>query len=485
MGISIKARLLMWMFGGMALLLAVFALVVYGIMARSLMNSFDEVLVSSARVIMGSIERGKDTIRVDIDEIEMPQFHRLERPEYFQLWSAYGQVLARSPSIKDADLERFEGPHGLPVLQPVRLPDGRPGRAVSVLFEPDFDDGVKEAAVPQRLTLVVARETTALDSEIRFLKWLLAATAGGTIILALLVGAVVVGQGLRPLDDLASRIAGIRQDDLSTTLASDRIPAEIAPVVQRLNDLLRRLEEAFRREKAFTADAAHELRTPLAGMRSTLEVSLARPRAADDYRQDMRECLDIVRRMQAMVDNLLALARLEGGRATHRFETIPLLEQIERAIGPLSDKARKRGITVECRVPANLACTADRDTLALILSSLLANAVEYADDGGRITATAHASAAYVILTVSNTGCRLSEEEVQHVFERFWRADAARADTGVHCGLGLALAQRAAISLGGNLSARVSDGTFAVDFTLPAATPSLEGRRASEEAHGAN
>jgi two-component system heavy metal sensor histidine kinase CusS len=333
---------------------------------------------------------------------------------------------------------------------------------------PKIDDEVKEAITPQTVTLVVARETAAVDSEIRFLQWLLAAATGGTIILALLVGAVVVRQGLMPLNDLAARIAAIRQDDLSTQIATDRMPAEMAPVVQRLNDLLRRLEQAFQRERAFTADAAHELRTPLAGVRSTLEVSLSRTRAGEDYRQAMTECLDIVGHMQTMVDNLLALARLEGRQTALRFETLLLGELIEAIWRPMSVTARRRGIAVKTDLPADLACHADRDILAMTLTNLLANASEYTDDGGRIEVIARQQGESVELALANTGCRLSAEDARHVFERFWRADPSRTDTGLHCGLGLVLVQRAVTSLGGTVAAGVADGVFTVRLVLPAA-----------------
>jgi two-component system sensor histidine kinase QseC len=465
---SIRARLLLWMIGAMAVLLAVFAMMVYGVMYRSLMNGFDAVLASTARTICGSVEQGKEMVKVEIDEREMPEFHRATKPDYLQLWRQDGQSLIRSPGLNQSDLQRFDGPIGLPVFRPMRLPDGRPGRAVSLLFVPKIDDEVKEAITPQTVTLVVARETAAVDSEIRFLQWLLAAATGGTIILALLVGAVVVRQGLMPLNDLAARIAAIRQDDLSTQIATDRMPAEMAPVVQRLNDLLRRLEQAFQRERAFTADAAHELRTPLAGVRSTLEVSLSRTRAGEDYRQAMTECLDIVGHMQTMVDNLLALARLEGRQTALRFETLLLGELIEAIWRPMSVTARRRGIAVKTDLPADLACHADRDILAMTLTNLLANASEYTDDGGRIEVIARRQGESVELALANTGCRLSAEDARHVFERFWRADPSRTDTGLHCGLGLVLVQRAVTSLGGTVAAGVADGVFTVRLVLPAA-----------------
>ena len=465
---SIRTRLLLWLVGGMAALLALFAFVLYEIIARSLVASFDDVLASTARVISASVEQTEEQLTADIDETEIPEFRRPDRPDYFQVWRQAGEVLARSSSLKGASLDRFEGQLGALVFRPVRLPDGRAGRAVGWLFTPKIDDEVKHPVEPPNAVLVVARGTAALDSEIAFLQWLLVIGTGGTILLALLVGAVVVRQGLGPLDAVAARIAGIREGDLSTRLPVDRMPREVAPVVRRLNDLLQRLDEAFRRERTFTADAAHELRTPLAGLRSTLEVALARPREGTEYRQALADCLDIVQHTQALVDSLLLLARLDGEQAARHMESLRLDQLIDAAWRPLAEKARARNLAVDSRVSADAVCAADRASLLMILTALLANAVDYTNTDGRIGIVAGQAGKAVELQIANTGCPLSEQDVAHVFERFWRGDASRTRTGLHCGLGLALVQRAVESLGGTVAASIGGDTFTVRVVLPGA-----------------
>jgi signal transduction histidine kinase len=467
MTISIRARLLLGVIGGMAILLAASALVVYAVMYRSLLDGYDEVLASTARTICGSIEQDGEQIKLEIDEHEMPEFFRTGRPDYFQLWQEDGKTVERSPSLQGTDLVQFEGPLDVHVFRPIRLPDGRMGRAVGLLFFPKIDDEVQVRIQPRRARLVVARETASLDSIIRFLRFVLVATTGGTVVLALLVGAIVVRQGLRPLDALAAGIAAIRHDELSRRVPTNDLPAEMVPVVQRLNDLLVRLEEAFHRERAFTSDAAHELRTPLAGLRSTLEVALARPRGVEDYKECMTDCLSIIGHMQAMADTLLALARLEGGQKTLRPEAIRLAGLFEDIWRPFADRVRERGIADVWHVPPELVCTSDRDILIMIVTNLLANAAVYTNDGGRIEVTAGQAGASIELKFANTGSRLSDEDARHVFDRFWRGDASRTDTGIHGGLGLALVRRAVALLGGKVDASVGGDVFTVRVTLPA------------------
>lgn len=437
-------------------------------MARSLVSGFDAVLASTVRTIHSSIEQDRDRIKVEIDERELPEFYRTARPDYFQLRTEDGRTVARSPSLKGTNLDWSAVPIGSFAFRSVRLPDGRSGRAVTLFFTPKVDEEAQGVVPPQRLTLTVARETTALDSQIRLLQVLLGAATGGTIILAVLAGTFIMGRGLRPLKTLASRIAAIGHDDLSTRIQVDLMPTEVVPVVHRLNDLLRCLEEAFCRERAFTADAAHELRTPLAGLRSVLEVALARPRMSQDYQQAMTECLDIVRQTQTMVEQLLALARLESGQTTLRRESLYLVELLDTAWRTQADRAQGRRISFVRRVAENLTCTTDRDNLLIAMSILLTNAVDYTNDEGRIEVVAEHNSESVKLTVANTGCRLTKEEALHVFERFWRGDASRTDTGIHCGLGLPLARRILTSLGGSIAADATGDIFAVRVVLPTA-----------------
>jgi signal transduction histidine kinase len=143
-----------------------------------------------------------------------------------------------------------------------------------------------------------------------------------------------------------------------------------------------------------------------------------------------------------------------------------LSEAIETAWRPLTHETVARGITVESRVPTNLECTTDRYNLMMAVSILLTNAAEYTNDNGRIEDVAVGHEESIEVIVSNSGCRLSEEQTRHDFERFWRGDVSRTNTGIHCGLGLATAKRIVTSLGGTISASVKGDIFSVRLILP-------------------
>jgi len=455
----------------MILLLVAFGLIIYGAIHRALVNEFDASLASAARMLAASAEQDGNEVELESGVEQMPEFQDSERPTYYQLWGPEGTVPVKSASLGAGDLLPVEGSVGEPVFQALQFGNGQAGRAVSFKFYPRMADGEGQdrrgPTERQPMTLVVARYAGDLEYHLKLLRWLLIITSVGTITLSFLVGIFVVGRGLRPLNLLAAEIAGISEDNLSARIVTEDMPAEIVPIKNRLNELLTRLEESFKRERRFTADVAHELRTPLAGMRSTLEVTLTRKRDLDEYQTSLGDCLSIVKSMQAMINNLLTLARIETKQVVFRRERIDLSELMDRCWQCFSQAATKRDIVFENRLAAGLGCQSDREYLSIVLSNLLDNAVEYVNEGGRIWVTGRQIEDTVEITVVNTGCRLTNEQVAQVFDCFWRGDQSRTGTGTHCGLGLALVQRIVGALGGRAFAEVqAGGVFTVRLVLP-------------------
>lgn len=468
---SLRTRLLVGTIGGMVLLLACFSLVVYAGIRRALLGEFDRALVATSEILAASVEVEADAIELDFEAAQKPGFNDAGHPIQYQLWTSGGEVIVKSPSLAVQELPRFHGPVGEPARRAFRdAVTRRPHRAVGIQFMPAIEaessSGPSEAPAEHALVMVVARDARTVHRQLALLRWLLLGAAGATTGLALAVGVLVVRRGLHPLSSIAARIALITENDLDTPIEGASIPCEIAPIRDRLNGLLARLKDAFERERRFSANVAHELRTPLAGMRATVEVTLARHRDADEYRCALSECLRIIDDMQAMVGNLLLLARIEAGQVAFRAEPVALCETAEASWKPFAARARQRGLAFDNRISSDLMLTCDRQSLATVLSNLFSNAVEYGDDGGRVWAQARQADGCIDIDVSNTGCRLSADQAARVFNRFWRADASRSDAGTHCGLGLSLVQRVMQALGGSAAALVEDGTFTLRLTFP-------------------
>ncbi len=465
---SLRARLLAGVIGGMVLLLTLFSLLLHAMIAGALRSQFDISLASVAQILAASVESDEDEAELEIQR--MPALQDAGRPTYYQLWGPDGQVVIKSPLLSAHNLPRADTPVQTPIFRTAQVIHGKFWRIVNLRFvaRPSESDGENAAPATEErsFTLAVARDTSELREQLHFLQWLLLNASGVVITLSFLIAWWVVRRGLHPLNSLAAEIAAVRADTLTTQIGADNVPSEVAPIRDRLNELLARLEASFRRERQFNSDVAHELRTPLAGIRSTIEVALARHREATEYRAALGDCLEITQGMQCVVNNLLLLARADTRQISFKNEPIPLAGLVSACWYPFTNKARERCIAFENRIPVKMTCESDAEHLSMVFSNLLGNAVEYADEGGRIWATARTTGDSILITLSNTGCRLTAEQVSHVFDAFWRGDAARLGTGTHCGLGLALVYRLVGALGGHVIAEVQDGVFTVRLTFP-------------------
>ncbi len=468
---SLRARLLAGIIGGMALLLTVFSLLIYGAIRSALVEQFDASLASVAQILAASVERDKDEIDLELDVQKMPEFQNTRHPTRYQIWRSDGTVAAKSPLLGTCDLSRVAGALNAPVFAASKNEAGQPQRMVGLTFVPriassDEQDSRQPANV-QPLTLAVARDAEELYEQLRFLYWLLLIASGAVITLSFVIAAVIVRNGLRPLNSIAAEIATITEDNLTTRITAEHVPVEVVPIKNRLNELMSRLEASFNKERQFNADVAHELRTPLAGIRSTIEVTLARSRDATEYQEALSCCLEISKNMQSMVGNLLALARLDARQTSFHVEQIKIGELIDACWDSYSDKALYREIAFDNRVDPEMTLETDRQNLSIILSNILENATEYADKGGRIWVAACRKEESVEISISNTGCKLTSEQVSHVFDVFWRGDSSRTAAGVHCGLGLALVQKLTRALGGRAAAHLQPvGIFTLQLTLP-------------------
>jgi len=478
---SLRNRLLTGIIGGMILLLTIFSLLIYVAIRSALVNQFDNSLASVAQILAASVERDANEIELEFEVQQMPEFLNAEHTTHYQLWDAGGKVIAKSPLLGADNLWCTEGSLNELVHATSQDKNGRPQRTAGLTFMPrlaDSEDEVKDQdgdgdvqnyrlpANGQPLTLVVARDANDLYRQLGFLRWLLLNASIAVTALSLIIAAVIVRKGLRPLNSIAAEIATIKEDSLSARITTEDVPTEVVQIRNRLNELLSRLEASFNRERQFNADVAHELRTPLSGLRSTIEVTLTRTRDNDEYKKVLFDCQAIVENMQTMVGNLLMLSRLDAKQISFQTEQIRLDELVNSCWRPFSEKALERQITFDNSIEAEYMCESDRQNLSIVLSNILANAVEYADKGGQIRTTACSKDGSVQIAVSNTGCRLTTEQLSQVFDCFWRGDLSRSETGTHCGLGLALVQRLVRALGGNAFAELqTNGIFALRLIL--------------------
>jgi len=472
MKLSLRTRLVASTAVGAAVVLVAAGAALFLLVRDGLVDQFDRALLDKARLLASAVEYDRGKIDIEFDELDLAEFGAHGQPAYLEVWLDDGSVRFRSPSLGEADLDRPSAAvEDGPAFEALALPDGRAGRRLVLPFLPRVEAKRGDAApglpgVPT-LTMVLARGTAPVDVTLARLKAVLFAVGAAAVAVACGVLWVAVRRGLRPVGRLARAIAGVEAADLSMRIDVPGAPAELAPVIDRLNLLLGRLEAAFERERAFSADVAHELRTPLAGLRSTLEVSLTRPRPADEYRETLAQCLRITEQVATMVEHLLVLTRLDAGQVEVRPERVSLGRTVRDAWQPLAPRAEARRLRVDLDLDGDTDLQTDATLLGLIVRNILENAVAHADEGGSVRVRASGGDGLVDLGVANSGSRLSEDEAARVFERFWRGDAARTGTGTHCGLGLTLVGEAVEALAGRVSvSSEKGGEFEIHVRLP-------------------
>jgi two-component system sensor histidine kinase QseC len=243
-------------------------------------------------------------------------------------------------------------------------------------------------------------------------------------------------------------------------------------VIHHLNGLLARLDESFARERSFSANLAHELRTPLSELRAVTDVALKWPEDTASHLEAIAEVRGIGLQMERVVVNLLALARFDGRQHTVWPSEVSLGALAASCWNAVASEAGDKGIGLQLDIPEGLAVVTDREKLALILSNLFSNAVAHGSPGGVVTCSGSMDGESFVLRVGNPAGSLTPEDLPRIFDRFWRKDPARSG-GRHAGLGLALVSALCGLLGFEKEARLAGGWLEITLRGRAAAASSE------------
>jgi len=253
-------------------------------------------------------------------------------------------------------------------------------------------------------------------------------------------GWFLAGRALRPVGAITQAAERIAGGDLTQRLCVSGDQDEIGRLAATFNAMIGRLEASFRQIRQFTSDASHELRTPLTVLKGETELALRRPRSADDYRTVLESSLEEIDRMGRIVDELLFLSRADLGEI--KMESRPV--RLDQLFDDLKRQADVLGHEQAVQIVSGsiepVTVAGDDMRLRELILNLLDNAIKYSPPGGRVDMSVVAQDGTARLSVSDQGIGMSPEEQGHIFDRFYRTDAARAHTKKGTGLGLAICQ---------------------------------------------
>ncbi|QEG29257.1 Sensor protein CzcS precursor [Gemmata obscuriglobus] len=292
-------------------------------------------------------------------------------------------------------------------------------------------------------------------------------TLAPALLASAVIGALIARKGLRPVEEIAATAARIGPDRLDERIAVDQLPAELSDLAATFNVMLDRLQESFRRLERFSADIAHELRTPVHALRNVAEVALRTSQTRADDREALAVCLESAGGLARLIDRLLFIARADSPRAVLELETIDLATELESLREFYEPVAAQTGVElVQLAVPP-LPCRVDRTLLQRAIGNLITNALDHTPQCGRVSIAGTVEGGEVVISVTDTGSGIAAEHLPRIFDRFYRPDAARPSGG-GCGLGLAIVKSFAELHGGRaeIASRPGQGTR-VTLRLPA------------------
>jgi two-component system heavy metal sensor histidine kinase CusS len=334
--------------------------------------------------------------------------------------------------------------------------NGSDYRVLNAPLYPDKPDS------PQLTLLLDITHHQHFLQRMQHLIWL---TVGLSAVATALLGAWAARSGLRPLRRMSAVARGVSAQSLNARLPEENMPPELAEMAHHFNAMLGRLDDSFQRLSAFSADIAHELRTPLSNLLTHTQVTLTRPRPIEDYREALHSNLEELQWMAQLVNDMLYLAKADHGLLMPSREPLNLADEVDVLLeffAPLADDSH---VTVSREGTAHM--VGDRSMLRRALSNLLDNALRFTPVDGEVRVRIGDQPQGLSLTIENTGDEIAEALLPRLFDRFYRADPARQEgSSEHAGLGLAITRSIIRAHGGQIWCESEKGLTRFMIELP-------------------
>jgi heavy metal sensor kinase len=442
---SIRFRLTLWFVLLLAITLAIFSAAVYLALRENLNSNLNDSLESRAEIITNLVSRGGE---LDITGLNIPE--DVEGEEFVRVFDASGNV------VFDSSHANFQPPDNSTAVS--RALAGRGSRH-------DFEMGpeLRSLTAPVRTdgrvigAVEVALSTEDVTSTLRVLLIIIAVAYPLTLVIATGGGVFIASRALSPIDSVTRTARRISAEDLSQRLDMRLPDDEVGRLARTFDEMIARLDEAFRRQRQFTADASHELRTPLTAIKGQTEVALQRDRDPAEYRQVLGGVNSEVDRMIRLVGSLLTLARADARQVSLAKENITLGDVVSDAVDQVRPAAESKGVSVQVRPGGDLRLTADQDLLLQLMLNLLDNAVKHTPPGKAIEVSWSSEPGYAKVVVSDEGAGIDAEHLPHIFDRFFRVDKARSREAGGVGLGLSISRWIVEAHGGSIRAESAPG----------------------------
>jgi len=442
---SIRWRLTLWFSLMLSAILGLSGTIHYVLLQRNLTSQLDDTLRAYSTRVHGTLNPQEIPEPFDYNVIhsKLPPINEFASPgTYIQLIDRDGNVVVKSSNLGEQELPVNptlieQGFAGNVAIQTVAAGDGARLRImVSPLYLQD-----------QTLLLEVAQSSNYIDSAMDQVRWVLIASVLVALTLTTILGGIIVRGALSPVSQITQTAKKIETSpDLSRRVGYSGPMDEIGQLATTFDHMIERLDKAFQSQKKFVADASHELRSPLTVIRGNLDL-LRRNLGKRDRQESLRALEAEITRMVKIVDDLLFLAEVDSGHLEQQ-EIVTLKEILMEELERVRPLAKSRQFVVNRS--EDLVVRGDAQGLKRLIGNLIDNAIRHTPEDGTISLSLFRDGDWACLEVSDTGIGIARQHLPHIFDRFYRVDAARSRSKGGAGLGLALVKEIAEQHGGKV-----------------------------------
>ena len=435
--LSLKNRIAFYFSISTALLIFVVFTIIYSIVSFSVHKNVNDTINFEVEEYLEKIQFvNNETKLIDKNEWIKQEHNEISvNPVFLVLSDNKGTEIEKSENLRKESLH-FTKNSKVKVVSDFKL-GGKLVRQMQVPL-------LKDNQIRGYLLVAVSLEEASIT--IRNLLNILLLSYPITLILLFLVARIITGRSIKPILNIIETADKISQENLNSRIDLPKNKDELQLLSQTINDLLDRIQNAVEREKQLTSDASHELRTPLAVIKGTLEVLIRKPRNQTEYLEKINFCIREVDRLNILVSQLLLLARFENQKQNIKHEEVSLNAIFLDVLSRYSDKIKNKGITVKHHFSEDYIIKSDTYLISIVIGNLISNALKYSNENGEISIDLSNDDSTIIVSIFDNGIGISKDNINKVFDPFFRSEPNDHPEVKGTGLGLSIVRRICILL---------------------------------------
>ncbi len=448
MNLTIRTKLTLWYTTLLTISILSFGLLFSYTLSKIIIENVDSRISSVADMMANSVFKPPLTLNLpEHFDLILERFFGIKTAgNYIQVLNSMGNIKVTSSTLEGTTLPLSEAAYrnALKGRQTYELVKTAGPFPIRIVTYPIMSKG--------RLELILQVGTSMKGTQDIFHALFYILMFGGPVmvILAGIIGWFLAGKALSPVDNITQMARKIGAESLNERLSISGPRDEIGRLAETFNDMISRLEASFRKTKRFTADASHELKTPLTIMKGEIEVALRTENTVEGLKDVLLSTLEEIDRMSHIVRNLLDLARADTGDIQLTFDKVHLDSLLRERFKQSAKRAAEAGLELRLIKTDTVTVNGDRVRLEQLIYNLIDNAIKYTPDGGKIELSLEAEKDWAIISVKDTGVGISKDDLPYLFDRFYRVDKARTRDAGGVGLGLSICKEIVTVHGGRI-----------------------------------